>query len=152
MAFTGKIPVDPTTLVGQTRELVGDTTYTDNLDGTGNFGYFSDQTLNVLLTNGYNDPLMAAGYAYLKLAAQMAIVEAAVQGDDLKVNDTSRSTRLEAIANDFFKRANDTEWFSLKNTGDRNVDVRDYLYPTGRNMLTDIWYDIPASVLFPDGG
>lgn len=150
MAFTGTIPVDTTTPLGQTRALIGDDQYTDNGDGTGTFGYFSDDTLNVLLSQGYNDPLMAAGFAYLKLAAQAAIVEAAIQGDDLKVNDTSRSARLEAIAQDFFKQANDTEWFSMTPTGDQDVDLRDYLYPTGRKMLTDIFYEAPASVLFPD--
>lgn len=148
MAFVGVAPFDPSTPIGQVRSLVGDTQYVDNTDGTGNYGYFADNDLAVLLLQSAQSVLMAAGFAFLKLSALFAATEANVATDDLKIIDTSKSMRFEAIGNDFINRANNVEWFELTPTGDAIVDVRDFFYPTGSMLPSEILYGTTESDLY----
>lgn len=149
MAFVGVAPLDPTTLVGQSRSLIGDRQYTSNPDGTGNYGYFSDADILVLLGQGDQNPLRAAALAFRQLAASFAMQEAVIAGDDLKANTTSRSVRLESLADKLDERADAQGWFSLTNTGDGVTDLRDYMYPTGDVILSELFWGIQDSVGFP---
>jgi hypothetical protein len=121
-----------------------------NPDGTNaDYLYFSDAEINSYLTQGGSNPMMATGFAYLALARNAAMQQGVIKTDDLNVDDTSRAAALRLLADEWFNRANNVEWFVLTPTGDAEVDVRDYFYPNGLQIPSEYLYSEPASELFP---
>lgn len=156
MSNPGVSPIDPASLIGQVRLNVGDTVSTPivppNADGTNaDYQYFSDAEISSYLIQGGQNPMMATGFAYLKLAALAAAQQGAIKTDDLMADDTTQAAALRLIADEWFNRANNVEWFELVNTGDAEVDVRNYFYPSGLQTPSELFYSEPASILFPDG-
>lgn len=149
MANSGIAPADPTTAVGATRYLIGDTVsvpLVPAVTGSEDYAYFSDVTLGTFLQRGYHNPLMAAGFAFLQLAAGAALQSVTVETSGMKADLTKRAADLRAVANSFFERANDEERLTLVGSGPATIDVRDLMYPTGSTLLSDLYFTVPAEI------
>ena len=145
MANAGIAPLDSTTNIGITRALITDTQFValnPVVAGQGNYSWFSDVEIASFLAVGANNPLMATGFAFLALAGQVAANEANVdvQSLDFKVTSSKRAADLRADAQVWFSMANNTEQVSLVNTGVSTLDFRDYLYPTGNLIFSDLFW------------
>lgn len=148
--------VDPTQPLGQTRLNLGDMTFTPvtpaNPDGTdADFRYFSDAELTAFLLQGDSNPLMATGFAYLTWARDAAKLQAFIKTADLNIDSTAQAAQFRLLADEYFTRANNVEWFTLNPSAEEIIDVRDYMYPTGGRTTSDIFYETDASNLLPDG-
>ena len=145
MANVGIAPPDLTTNLGVARALITDTQYlalSPAVAGQGDYRWFSDLEIAAFLIAGGNNPLMATGFAFLSLASQVSANEANVdiQSLDFKVTSSKRASDLRADAQIWFDRANNVEQVSLVNTGVSTLDFRDYLYPTGELIFSDLFW------------
>ena len=107
----GEYPVDRASNVGQFRALVGDlnsTPYNPVEPGFQNFEKFSDAEIEAYISQG-GSVTRGIGYAYLYLAAQAAKESISVGDYDLKIDKTKRAADLRAIAEFWFKRADDDD-------------------------------------------
>ena len=147
MTNPGFAPASPRTNVGATRYLIGDTVsvpLVPPIPGTESYAYFSDVALGAFLLRGSHNPLMAAGFAFLQLAAGAALESVMVESAGIKADLTTRSAGLRAVADDFFNRANNEETLVLTSTGQGALDVRELLYPTGNTLLSDLYFTVPT--------
>lgn len=120
------------------------------VDGQADYRFFSDAELTSFLLQGDNNPLMATGFAYLSWSRDAAKLAILGKTDDLQFDTTDRAKEFRLIADEFFERANNVEWFSLSPTSEEIVDVRDYMYPTGGRTTSDIFYEVDADLILPD--
>jgi hypothetical protein len=133
VTFPGVNPVDRTTLVGQTRDLIGDLNYV-----SASYQYFSDATIGTFLLMGAQNPLLAAALGLNSLARDAAAASANVSALDLKADLTKRAADLRAVADQLIEIANMSEFSTIVGTGIRTIDLRDLMYPTGRLILSDL--------------
>jgi len=123
----GIAPPDPSTPVGQLRGALGDTEYKE-LDppeeGYGSYENFGDTELEALLAMSDGSPTRAAGYGYLKLAAQAANEAVDWASDDKRVTMSKRAEWLTKQAQ---------IWFDLADSGDQSAvnNYFDLVYPFG---------------------
>lgn len=115
MAKTGVAPLDPTTLTGQARNLIGDSDAMNIVEGVGEYQYFSDAEILGFLSTSGQSPLRAAGSAVSQLATSEALKAVLIVDQDLQVNTNNRALLLKGIADTLFKQA-DAEYA-------RNVDI-----------------------------
>lgn len=153
MPNPGNTTIDPTSPLGQVRLNLGDTVsspLTPDVPGQGDFRFFSDLEIQAFLSQGGNNPLMATGFAYLSWARDAAKLAILGKTDDLQFDTTARAKEFRLLAEEFFSRANNVEWFDLSPTSQEIVDVRDFMYPTGLRTTSDIFYEVDADVILPD--
>ena len=108
MANKGVAPADTGTTLGIFRVSVGDTEYVPlvpNEAGFGNYTYFSDAELQVILDSSDNSNASIAS-AYRKLAAILALKAISIGTDDLKYASEQRAEIMRKIANDYQSAAN----------------------------------------------
>jgi len=108
----GAYPVDLASDVGQFRALIGDlnsTPYNPVYPGFQNFEKFSDAEIEAYISQGGDSISRGIGYAYLYLAGQAALVSRSIKDYDLQVDNTKRAADLRAIAEFWFKRADEDD-------------------------------------------
>lgn len=107
----GVAPLDPDTPVGQMRMSVGDTTYTDENAGYGEYEHYSDIELQMYLDKALGSVTRALGYLYTDLAAVAALQSKMVKDYDLQVDLRNRAEQLRETAQTYFDLADqeDTE-------------------------------------------
>jgi hypothetical protein len=108
MANAGIYPLDPTSDVGKLRLTLGDVNSVPldpPVSGMQDYTKFSDDELTAFIDEGNDSILRAAGYAYLALAAQAAIVGRSTKDHDLAIDTRNRSESLTAIATMYFGQA-----------------------------------------------
>ena len=103
----GAHPIEPDTLVGQLRALVGDTNSTpiDGSTDTANYAVFSDATLMASLLAAKSNLHRAAGDLYRTLAAQYIQSGKSIKTDDLAIDTRTRGTDLLKVAQSFYDEA-----------------------------------------------
>ncbi len=147
MTNLGIAPADVSTTIGMARTLIGDTHYVDvvpAIAGQGSYDRFSDGDIAVFLIQGQSNPMVACGYAYLQMAAALALTSVNLATNDLKIDNTKRVDQLRLIAESWFDRANASETLSLGDSSSTQYDLRDFLYPTGIKIASDIIWTDPA--------
>lgn len=111
MPNIGIAPTDPTTPLGQTRGIIGDTLsipLDPDVAGQGAYPRFGDIELLSFLAQGGQSPLRATAYAYLQLAAGVALTaKRATATDDLKIGASAGPDGLLAIAARYFAMADE---------------------------------------------
>jgi hypothetical protein len=120
----GVWPVDPTTPVGQIRNVIGDynaVEYTPPEPGYRDFAAFSDAELEALLAMALDSTPRAVGYAYLKIAGLAANESVEWASDDLRLNLARRASELREIATAWFDIADSSlsgeDYFEIVSTG-----------------------------------
>jgi hypothetical protein len=121
-----------------------------DVPGQADFRFFSDAEIQAYLIQGGNNPMMATGFAYLAWSRDAAKLQMLGKTDDLQFDTTDRAKEFRLIADEWFNRANNVEWFDLGPTSEEVIDVRDYMYPTGGRTVSDIFYEVDAAVILPD--
>ena len=152
MSNPGSTTIDPTSPLGQVRLNLGDTVsvpLVPDVPGQGDFRFFSDLEIQAFLAQGDNNALMATGFAYLSWSRDAAKLAILGKTDDLQFDTTDRAKEFRLLADEFFERANNVEWFTLSPTSEEVVDVRDYMYPTGGRTTSDIFYEVDAELILP---
>lgn len=153
MSNPGVSPFDPTSPLGQVRLNLGDTVsvpLVPDVPGQADYRFFSDAELTSFLAQGGNNPLMATGFAYLSWSRDAAKLAILGKTDDLQFDTTDRAKEFRLLADEWFSRANNVEWFDLSPSAEEIIDVRDYMYPTGLRTTSDIFYEVDANVILPD--
>jgi hypothetical protein len=122
----GVYPLDPATLVGQTRVLFGDvysTPYDPVEAGYQNYAELSDAEIEAYLATGGGVPARAIGYYYLSLSGTAAKESKSVKDQDLQVDLTKRAADLRAQAK---------YWFDLADAADGEAGGADFfdVFPT----------------------
>ena len=103
----GAYPLDPATLVGQLRAIVGDTTATP-IEGSPTLAHYAiwgDNDLAATLAYTRNDVYRAAGDLYRTLAAQYIQSGKSIKTDDLAIDTRTRGTDLLKVAQSFYDEA-----------------------------------------------
>lgn len=153
MPNPGNTTIDSTSPLGQVRLNLGDTVSSPlvpDVAGQGDFRFFSDLEIQAFLSQGGNNPLMATGFAYLAWSRDAAKLAILGKTDDLQFDTTDRAKEFRLLADEWFTRANNVEWFDLSPSAEEVVDVRDYMYPTGLRTTSDIFYEVDANLILPD--
>lgn len=153
MPNPGNTTIDPTTPLGQVRLNLGDTVSSPlvpDVPGQGDFRFFSDPEIQAFLLQGGNNPLMATGFAFLSWSRDATKLAILGKTDDLAFDTTDRAKEFRLLADEWFNRANNVEWFDLSPTSQELVDVRDFMYPTGGRTTSDIFYEVDPSTILPE--
>lgn len=127
MANPGVYPLDPTTEVGKTRLVIGDTISVPLdpvVSGQEDFTMFSDAEIQAFLDYSDDSPMRAAGYAYLSLAGAAAQQAESIADYDLKLDTRDKAKQLRDQAMFYFERADQIdmegeEGFQIVATGRR---------------------------------
>lgn len=130
----GVVPVDPTTLIGRFRVLLGDTSYVE-LDpvepGYGNYAMYSDIEIEGFLAQ--SEDLVEGGlyFAYMQMAGAAARESRNVKDLDLQVDLTKRATDLRLIAQGWKDQWNSqtADIFEVFDVGDSNCGCVPELAP-----------------------
>lgn len=103
----GVAPLDPTTDIGKTRTLIGDTVYVELTPpeaGYGAYTNFGDDQIQSFIDLGLNNLAYAVGYAYMSLAAQFAADGIKFTTDDESVDLSLRADAMRKLAAEWFSR------------------------------------------------
>lgn len=131
MANIGVAPPDYSTPVGILRRRVGDTEYVETTPGFGDYTMFSDSELEGFLADGGDSTSRALGYLFLEIAGNAALLSKYIKTDDLTLDTTKRAADLRAMADSWFKRADEEDAaagyeddFAIVPTGQRGCSCR----------------------------
>lgn len=103
-----------------------------NYDSNGQYTFWQDDEIQAFLTAYADEPIeRAIGYAYLAIAAMYATEAEMIKTYDLQIDSRQKSSSMTAIANAWFKRADDkdelegltSDLFYVKLSGDDCVCV-----------------------------
>lgn len=126
MAHPGAYPIDHSTLAGQLRVLLGDTTskaLVPPVAGQADYNVWSDSDLETALVIASDSIYRAAGDLYMSIAAYYAQKGRSIKTDDLALNSLGRSGDILAIAKQFHAQAGEIaqaeadDFFELVSTG-----------------------------------
>jgi hypothetical protein len=108
MTNQGVAPLDPGTLVGQVRALIGDTAFATSspaVTGLGDYSMFSDADLAAFLKVSNSSVNRAVGNGYMRIAGSLALKSADAKAQDMAVDISKRADQFTKLAQQQFALA-----------------------------------------------